>query len=71
MAKKEAGMNALVTFVAWLVGVIVSLAVGEALINGTLAVSYIGTITNVVAGWIVVIVTIIGVLMAIVNKLNR
>lgn len=68
MAKKEGGMSGLVTFIAWLVGVIVSLAVGEALINGTLAVSFIGTITNQIAGWIVVIVTLLGVLLAIVNK---
>lgn len=68
MAKKQSGLSTLVTFVAWLVGVIVSLAVGEALINGTLAVSFIGAITNQVAGWIVVIVTLLGVLMALINK---
>ena len=68
MAKKEGGMSTLVTFIAWLVGVIVSLAVGEALINGTLAVSFIGTIVNQIAGWIVILVTLLGVLLAIINK---
>lgn len=68
MAKKESGISTVVTFIAWLVGVIVSLAVGEALIQGNLGVSYIGTITNQIAGWIVVIVTLLGVLLALVNK---
>lgn len=51
-------------FVAWLTGVIVSLAVGFALIGGTLAVPYIGVV-NVIAGWVVVITTIISAVMVI------
>lgn len=57
-----------INFVAWLTGVIVSLAVGTALINGVLAVPFIGNITNIIAGWIVVILTIIGVILAIANR---
>lgn len=66
MAKK-AGMSSLVTFVAWLTGVIVSLAVGFGLIDGTLSVPYIGVV-NAIAGWIVVIVTVLGAIMAIAGK---
>jgi predicted membrane protein len=57
----------LLTIIAWLTGIIVSLAVGFALINGDLAVPYLGVV-NVVAGWIVVIGSIISVIMAIFNK---
>jgi hypothetical protein len=51
-------------FVAWLTGVIVSLAVGFALVGGTLSVPYIGVL-NVIAGWVVVVTTIISVIMAL------
>ena len=54
-------------FVAWLTGVIVSLAVGFALIGGTLAVPYIGVV-NVIAGWVVVITTLISVVLAILQQ---
>jgi hypothetical protein len=65
MAKN--GMSKLVTFVAWLTGVIVSLAVGFGLIDGVLAVPYIGMV-NAIAGWIVVVVTIVGAIMAVAGK---
>jgi hypothetical protein len=64
---KTSGMSKLVTFIAWLTGVIVSLAVGFGLIDGVLAVPYIGMV-NAIAGWIVVIVTIVGAIMAIAGK---
>ncbi len=54
-------------FVAWLTGVIVSLAVGFALIGGTLSVPYVGVV-NLIAGWIVVITTIISAIMAILKQ---
>jgi hypothetical protein len=50
--------------VAWLTGIIVSLAVGFALIGGTISVPYIGVV-NVIAGWVVVITTIISAVMVI------
>lgn len=51
-------------FVAWLTGVIVSLAVGFGLIGGTLSVPYIG-IVNVIAGWVVIVTTLLGVILAL------
>ena len=51
-------------FVAWLTGVIVSLAVGFALVGGTLSVPYIGVV-NIIAGWVVVVTTIISVIMVL------
>lgn len=68
MAKKGSNMmSGLLSFVAWLTGIIVSLAVGFALIGGTLAVPYIG-IVNVIAGWIVIITTLLGVVLALLKK---
>ena len=69
MAKKGNVMQKLLSFVAWLTGIIVSLAVGFALIGGDLYVPWIGII-NVIAGWVVVITTILSVLLAIVHKLR-
>jgi uncharacterized membrane protein len=59
--------NNLMGIIAWIVGVIVSIAVGFALIDGVIAVPFIG-VANVIAGWIVVIGAIISVIMAIFGK---
>ena len=59
--------NSIISVIAWIVGVIVSLAVGFALIDGTIAVPFIG-IVNIIAGWIVVIGAVISVIMAIFNR---
>jgi hypothetical protein len=65
--RKSAGLNSVLSFVAWLTGVIVSLAVGFALIGGNLAVPLIG-VANQLAGYVVVITTAIGVILAIIRK---
>ena len=65
MAKKQ---SSALNFVAWLTGVIVSLAVGFALTGGTLTVPYIPGIVTVLAGWVVIITTLIGVVLAVLNK---
>jgi hypothetical protein len=67
MAKKANPLGSLISFIAWLTGVIVSLAVGVALIQGVLIVPYIG-IVNEIAGWIVVFTTLLGAILAIVNR---
>lgn len=64
MATKQGGK--VLNFVAWLTGIIVSLAVGFALIGGTLAVPYIGVV-NVIAGWVVIITTVISAIMVIIK----
>ena len=69
MAKKSNPLGSLVSFIAWLTGVIVSLAVGVALVNGSLEVPYIGVV-NVVAGWIVVFTTLLGAILAIINRVK-
>ncbi|MFC1710810.1 hypothetical protein ACFLZJ_01490 [Nanoarchaeota archaeon] len=64
MARKKGGK--LLNFVAWLTGIIVSLAVGFALIGGTLAVPYLGVI-NIIAGWVAVITTVLSVILALIK----
>ena len=68
MAKR--GKFNLLSFIAWLTGVIVSLAVGFSLLpNGPLSggIPYVGVITTTIAGGIVIITTIIGVVLALVD----
>jgi len=67
MAKK--GGNNLLSFVAWLTGVIVSLSVGFAMIDNILSLpSYLGgTSVAMVAGWVVVITTVISIVLAIIH----
>ena len=69
MAKKRGGMHQLMHFVAWLTGVIVSLSVGFAMIEGILGLpNYLGgAAVAMVAGWIVVLTTVLGVVLAIMN----
>ena len=67
--KKNMGMGGLMHFVAWLTGVLVSLAVGFGMIDGILDLpSWLGGATvAMVAGWIVVITTILSVVLAIMH----
>ena len=74
MAKKSRGgkgsQTKLLNFVAWLTGIIVSLAVGFGMIGGTLNLPYWlgGSTVAMVAGWIVVITTFVGVALAVLNR---
>ena len=58
----------LVNLAAWITGILVSLAVGFGMIAGTLTVPYVQSIVPF-AGWVVVILTIISVVLAIANRL--
>lgn len=52
----------------WIVGILVSLAVGSGMINGVLAIPYIPAIITAVAGWIVVIGAIVSIISTIFSK---
>lgn len=66
MAKQtESGIMGIII---WLVGILVSLAVGSGMIDKTLTIPGIPEIITIVAGWIVVVGAIIGALVAIFNK---
>jgi len=58
----------LVNLGAWLTGVLVSLAVGFGMINEVLTVPSIPEIVTVIAGWIVVILTIASIVLAIAER---
>lgn len=60
-------ISKLVSLIVWITGVLVSLAVGFGMISGALTIPYIQVIVPI-AGWIVVVLTIAGVILAIVNK---
>ncbi len=68
MAKKQSGK--LLNFVAWLTGVIVSLAVGFAMIDGTLSLPFWlgGDVLAWIAGWVVIATTLVSAGLAILNK---
>jgi len=67
MAKKQ---SKVLNFIAWLTGVIVSLSVGFAMIEGTLSLpSWLGgSVVAMFAGYVVIITTLIGVVLAIINQ---
>ncbi|MFH0808067.1 MAG: hypothetical protein V1888_00405 [archaeon] len=58
----------LIGVITWIVGILVSLAVGSGMIDGTLMIPAIPVIITVIAGWIVVIGAIISLILAIFNK---
>ncbi|MBM3234327.1 hypothetical protein FJZ19_04520 [Candidatus Pacearchaeota archaeon] len=59
----------LLDIIMWVVGVLVGLAVGFGMTSGTLTVPYVQAIVPI-AGWIVVIGTILGVILAIVKAVK-
>lgn len=67
MAKQS---SRVLNFIAWLTGVIVSLAVGFAMIGGTLSLpTWLGgSVLAMIAGWVVVITTLVSAVMAILNQ---
>ncbi|MBI5803279.1 hypothetical protein HY448_01180 [Candidatus Pacearchaeota archaeon] len=72
MARKE---SSVLNFVVWLTGVIVSLAVGSGLAEGILRLPrWLGGLTDpgmlvtVLAGWVVIITTVVAVLLALLRK---
>ena len=67
MAKGKPISN-MVNVVAWLTGVLVSLAVGFGMISGALSIPYVEGIVPY-AGWVVVVLTIASVVLAIADRL--
>ena len=65
-------LTALLKLAIWLTGILVSLAVGFGMISGTLTIPYINLLWNglilIVVGWIVVVLTLISVVLAIIDK---
>ncbi len=76
MAKGSSGgvLASLWSLVAWLTGILVSLAVGFGMVGGTLTIPYLSTVANGVivttAGYIVVILALLGVVLKIIDKIG-
>lgn len=74
MAKGKGPISSVVNLAVWLTGVLVSLAVGFGMADKTLTVKYVsdvaGGIITVTAGWIVIILTLVSVLLAVIDKAN-
>jgi len=72
MARKGGMLGQVLSFLIWLTGIIVSLSVGFAMIDGILSLpSYLGGLLIAsFAGWIVVALTILTVIIALVEKFS-
>lgn len=78
MAKKSRAtggiLSSLWSLIAWLTGILVSLAVGFGMIGKTLEIPLISNVGNGVivttAGYIVVILALLGVLLKIIDKIG-
>lgn len=68
MAKKQGIISALLNLCIWLAGILVSLAVGFGMIDGVLTVMWIPSIVTVVAGWIIVVLTVLGAILALISQ---
>lgn len=73
MAKKtknkvEKTTTSIAGIIAGLVGILVSLSVGSGMATEVLTVPYIPVLMTVVAGWIVIVGTILSVVMALFGK---
>ena len=66
MAKEGKVLN----FVAWLTGVLVSLSVGFAMIDGTLSLPTLlgGDVLAGIVGWVVVITTLVSAVLAVLKQ---
>jgi len=72
-AVREAGnaLSVLAGIVAWLTGLLVALAVGFGMISKTLVIPRLPEIVTVGAGWVVVVLALLGAVLAIFERLNR
>jgi len=72
MARTDGAFSSLVNLAVWLTGVIVSLSVGFAMIDGVLSLpSWLGgSLVAAIAGWIVVVLTVLSVLLLILDKFS-
>ncbi len=69
MANSSSGtLSALVNLAVWLTGVLVSLAVGFGMIDGVLGVRWIPVSVTMIAGWVVVVLTLMSLILAVIDR---
>jgi hypothetical protein len=61
----------ILSFVAWLAGIFVSLAVAFGMIDGVLSIRWIPHVVTAVFGWIVVATTLISVIIGIFKTFGK
>ena len=69
MARKI--LNNFLTFIGWITGVFVSLAVAFGMIDGVLTIRFIPHLIMVIFGWVVVATTLIGVIIGIIKLVSK
>ncbi|MEK6935204.1 MAG: hypothetical protein AABW67_00285 [Nanoarchaeota archaeon] len=69
MAKEREPVGKLLHLAAWITGILVSLAVGFGMVDGVLSIRYLPTMFAVAAGWIVVVLSIVSLVLAIAKKM--
>lgn len=70
MAKKSM-LSKFLSFIGWITGIFVSLAVAFGMIDGVLSIRFIPHAVMVVFGWIVVATTLLGMLIGILKALTK
>ena len=68
MAKGEP-IGKLLHLAAWITGILVSLAVGFGMVDGVLGIRYLPAMIAVIAGWVVVVLSIVSLVLAIAKKM--
>lgn len=61
-------LSTVVKIAVWLTGIIVALAVGSGMIDKVLTISWLPASVTVAAGWIVVVSTILGAILALFDR---
>jgi hypothetical protein len=62
-------LSGVINLTVWITGILVSLAVGFGMVDQTLTIWLIPVVVTEIAGWVVVVLTIISLILAIVNKI--
>lgn len=74
MTKIKGPISAIINLAVWITGILVSLAVGFGMAQKTLTVPWLTNIgaevVTIIAGWLVVILTLLSILLAIINKIK-
>lgn len=61
--------SVILSLTVWLTGILVSLAVGFGMADGVLRVRWLPEVLTQIAGWIVVFLTIISIILAILDRM--
>ncbi len=66
---KARPISTVINIAIWLTGILVSLAVGFGMIGQILTVPYIPEVVTIWAGWVVVVLTVLSMVLAILERL--